>query len=176
MDTGEAVAPPGVSSPGRGGTPIALISNMGPRPAALLGTTEQKADEFVRRVDFAMAHCAEPVIVNGLLRRHFVANMTGLGRNSQAKVLKYLAAQGLIELITKDGEQWLRRPQTSSRTRELAPELADACGRLQADGEGITKASEAAVAVACAAVANDYAGGSTQASEAVRPQGAQGAL
>ena len=165
---------------------------MGPRPAALLGTTEQKADEFVRRVDFAMAHCAEPVIVNGLLRRHFVANMTGLGRNSQAKVLKYLAAQGLIELITKDGEQWLRRPQTSSRTRELAPELADACGRLQADGEGITKASEAAVAVACAAVAKAseaavavakaseaavaVAGGSTQASEAVRPQGAQGAL
>ena len=88
-----------------------MISNMGPRPAPLLGTTEQKADEFVRRVDFAMAQFAEPVIVNGLLRRHFVAKMTGLGRNSQAAVLKYLAAQGAIELITKDGEQWLRRPR-----------------------------------------------------------------
>ena len=50
-----------------------MISNMGPRPAPLLGTTEQKADEFVRRVDFAMAQFAEPVIVNGLLRRHVLA-------------------------------------------------------------------------------------------------------
>ena len=118
MDTGEAVAPPGVSSPGRGGTPIAMISNMGPRPAPLLGTTEQKADEFVRRVDFAMAQFAEPVIVHGLLRRHFVANMTGLGRNSQAAVLKYLAAQGAIELITKDGEQWLSRQRAAAALAE----------------------------------------------------------
>ena len=109
MDTGEAVAPPGVSSPGRGGTPIALISNMGPRPAPLLGRTEQTAEEFVRRVDGAMAHLAEPVIVNGLLRHHFLANVAGLGRKSQAAVLEYLAAQGAIELITKDGEQWLSR-------------------------------------------------------------------
>ena len=108
MDTGEAVAPPGVSSPGRGVT-ATFISNMGPRPAPLLGTIEQNADEFVRRVDFAMAHFAGPVIVNGLLRRHFVAHVTGLGRTSQAAVLEYLAAQGAIELITKDGEQWLSR-------------------------------------------------------------------
>ena len=82
---------------------------MGPRPAPLLGTTEQTAEEFVRRVDGTMAHLAEPVIVNGLLRCHFLAHVTGLGRNSQAAVLEYLAAQGAIELITKDGEQWLSR-------------------------------------------------------------------
>ena len=82
---------------------------MGPRPAPLLGTTEQKAEEFVRRVDGAMAHLAEPVIVNGLLRRHGLAHVTGLGRKSQAAVLEYLAAQGAIELITKAGEQWLSR-------------------------------------------------------------------
>ena len=82
---------------------------MGPRPAPLLGTTEQTAEEFVRRVDGAMAHLAEPVIVNGLLRRHFLAHVAGLGRAPQAAVLEYLAAQGAIELITKDGEQWLSR-------------------------------------------------------------------
>ena len=125
MDTGEAVAPPGVSSPGRGVTPIALISNMGPMPAALMGTTEQKADEFVRRVDFAMAQFAEPVIVNGLLRRHFVAKMTGLGRNSQPAVLKYLEAQGAIELKFKDGEQWLRRPPNGEGTITDASAVAE---------------------------------------------------
>ena len=69
MDTGGAVVPPGVSSPGRAVT-ATFTSNMGPRPAPLLGTTDQEAEEFVGRVDFAMAHLAEPVIVNGLLRRH----------------------------------------------------------------------------------------------------------
>ena len=110
MDTGGVAVPPGVSSPGRA-VAAAFTSNMGPRPAPLLGTTEQTAEEFARRVDGAMAHLAEPVIVNGLLRRHFLASVTGLGRESQAAVLEYLAAQGAIELITKDGEQWLSRPR-----------------------------------------------------------------
>ena len=98
---------------------------MGPRPAPLLGTTEQKAEEFVRRVDGAMAHLAEPVIVNGLLRRHFLAHVTGLGRKSQAAVLEYLAAQGAIELITKDGEQWLRRPPNGEGTITDASAVAE---------------------------------------------------
>ena len=72
-----------------------------------------------------MAQCAEPVIVNGLLRRHFVANVAGLGRRSQAAVLEYVAAQGAIELITQDGEQLLRRPPNGEGTITDASAVAE---------------------------------------------------
>ena len=88
-----------------------MYTNAGDRPPAPEGTTKQKAKKTLSRIDDRLPGLEPPVAVDGLLRRSFLAKVTGLGRNSQPAVLKWLVKYGNIELVMMNGEQWLRRTE-----------------------------------------------------------------
>ena len=91
-----------------------MYTNAGDRPRAPEGTTKEKAQVSLSRIDDKLRDWQDtPFVVNGLLRRSCVAKATGLGRRgkSQKEVLEWLVKKGFIQLVMMDNEQWLRRTE-----------------------------------------------------------------
>ena len=91
--------------------PFLIVSNAAGRPPAPTGTIVEKAQVALDRIDACLPCLQAPAVVDGLLRRSFVAGVTGLGRRtkSQTLVLNWLVDNNKIEIAHIRGEQWLRR-------------------------------------------------------------------
>ena len=69
---------------------------------------EQFAAFMLARIHLAVRELESPAVVDGWLRRHFLACTSGVGRRSQARLIRILLSKEQIELCLRDGEQWIR--------------------------------------------------------------------
>ena len=100
-------------------------------PPPVTGTTEEKAVICLERLQLAFEEEDEKSaqdqkcvwIQNGWMSKHWVRGATGIGRDSQKPVLRYMEAKHWIQLENRDGHWWLRMCPAGSGVAPHAPAI-----------------------------------------------------